>query len=262
MDQENGSYCTINDGLLNGYKGKIYGVDETGSKNDYSYTMQKVIIENGKVVSATGELQGIPVIANLNDNSNENNDEVITKIDSKTNIKVETDKGIIPDDTIIEITEISSGAVFDKIKNTLVDIENFKAFDITLKSNNTNIQPNGKVKISIPIPENFDVSRLIAYRIDDDNSKAEYQVTVANGYATLETDHFSIYVLGEREKVSGENQDKTDENVLGTNDTKLPQTGEENNMFAKWLSIVIVLGIFWLASMLLIEREKRKMAKR
>ena len=223
--------------------------------------MSKIIIEEGKVVSATGELQGLPVIANLNDNSNENNDEVITKIDSKTNIKLETDKGIIPDDTIIEITEISSGAVFDKIKNTLVDIENFKAFDITLKSNNTNIQPNGKVKISIPIPENFDTSRLIVYRIDD-NSKVEYKVTIANGYATFETDHFSTYVLGEREKVSGENQDTTDENVLGTNDTKLPQTGEENNMFAKWLSIVIVLGIFWIVSMLLIDREKKRMAKR
>ena len=224
--------------------------------------MSKIIIEEGKVVSATGELQGLPVIANLNDNSNENNDEVITKIDSKTNIKLETDKGIIPDDTIIEITEISSGAVFDKIKNTLVDIENFKAFDITLKSNNTNIQPNGKIKISIPIPENFDVSRLIAYRIDDDNSKIEYQVTVANGYATFETDHFSIYVLGERTEVSDKNQDETDENVVGTNNTKLPQTGEETNAFAKWLSIAIPLGIFWLVSMLLIDREKKKMTKK
>ena len=57
---------------------------------------------------------------------------------------------------------------------------------------------------------------------------------------------------------SGDNiKDETIEN-----DTKLPQTGEENNVFANWLSIAIPLGIFWLVSMLLIEREKKKMAKR
>ena len=142
------------------------------------------------------------------------------------------------------------------------EIEKFKAFDITLKSNNTNIQPNGKVKISIPIPENFNASKLIAYRFDNDNSKIEYQVTVANGYATFETDHFSIYVLGERTEVSDENQDETDENVVGTNNTKLPQTGEETNAFTKWLSIAISIGIFWLVSMLLIDREKKKMTKK
>lgn len=46
------------------------------------------------------------------------------------------------------------------------------------------------------------------------------------------------------------------------NDTKLPQTGEENNVFVKWLSIVILLGILWLVSMLLIDREKKKMTKK
>lgn len=145
MDQENGSYCTINDGLLNGYKGKIYGVDETGSKNDYSYTMQKVIIENGKVVSVSGELQGIPIIANLGeDNNNDNNNNA-------------TDTGS--------------------------NLEN--------------------------------------------------------------TNHSSIDELGGTSTIK--------------NDTRLPKTGEENNVFAKWLSLVVVLGIFWILSMLLIDREKKKM---
>ena len=45
-------------------------------------------------------------------------------------------------------------------------------------------------------------------------------------------------------------------------DSKLPQTGEETNVFTNWISIVILLGIFWLVSMLLIDREKKKMAKK
>lgn len=57
---------------------------------------------------------------------------------------------------------------------------------------------------------------------------------------------------------NNDNKDKTTEK----NDTKLPKTGEETNAFARWLTIVISLGIFWLCSMLLIEREKKKMTKR
>ena len=46
------------------------------------------------------------------------------------------------------------------------------------------------------------------------------------------------------------------------NNTKLPQTGEETNIFANWLSIVILLGIFWLGAMLLIDHEKKKMTEK
>ena len=45
-------------------------------------------------------------------------------------------------------------------------------------------------------------------------------------------------------------------------DNKLPQTGEETHTFVTWLSAVILLGIFWLGSMLRIDREKKKMAKK
>ena len=265
-----GDFYMLGDVLLNDYNGEIYQNPQTG-KVQSSCTMKKVVVENKKVISASGKIKNFKVLATLGDgvdtDNNQNSSEDtnipnIIKIDSNTNIKLEATSDTIPNNTTMDIIEIVSGEKFEAIKKALIGIEDFKAFDITLKSNNTNMQPNGKVKISIPIPENFDASRLIAYRIEDDNSKVEYQVTVANGYAIFETDHFSIYILGERTKVSGENQDKTDENVIVTNNVKLPQTGEETSAFVKWLSIAIPLGIFWLVSMLLIDREKKKMAKR
>ena len=223
--------------------------------------MRKVVIQNGKVVSATGELP-YEVIEDFSENNDENNKESITKTDSKTNIKLEAASGMIPDNATMNIIEISSGEDFEKIKNVLEGIKNFKAYDITLKSDDTNIQPNGKVKISIPIPANFDTSRLIVYRLDESNTITEYEVTITNGYAIFETDHFSTYILGETEELSNE----VPNNVIGTNteenDTKLPQTGEENNPIATGLLIAIIAGIFWLVSMLLIDREKKKMAKR
>lgn len=67
----------------------------------------------------------------------------------------------------------------------------------------------------------------------------------------------------EIETLSNETQNKVENSVIETttenNDTKLPQTGEETNIFVKWLSIVITLGVFWLGSMLLIEYEKKNM---
>lgn len=217
--------------------------------------MKKVVIENGKVVSISGEINDNVIKdlsgTNTEDNNEDSNNKAVTITDGKTNIKLNTTSDIVSADTKMEITEITSGATFDKIKDILVEIKNFKAFDITLKSNNTIIQPNGKVKISIPIPAGYDKSKLVIYRIADDGIKTEYEVTVDGNYATFETEHFSTYVLGETEKISNE-----------TNNTKLPQTGEENNAFAKWLFISITLGIFWLVSMLLIDSEKKKMAEK
>lgn len=250
--------------MLEGYTSKVYG-NKSDEHYKFSETVQKVVIENGKVVSATGERLGT-VIADLGNSNIEDNDKTITKIDSKTNIKLETTSDILADDIKMEITEITTGDIFDKIKNTLSEIKNFKAFDITLKANDTNIQPNGKVKISIPIPVGFDVSKLIVYRLDENNTKTEYQVTTANEYATFETDHFSTYILGEKSELSNETQDNVDENIggtfTGTNNTKLPQTGEETNAFAEWLTIAISLMIFWFVSMLLIDHEKKKMTKK
>lgn len=133
--------------MLDGYKGKVYGSDDEGTEHDDSCTMKKVVIENGKVVSATGELPMLDVIANLGEDDNNNNNNT-------------TDTG----------------------------------------SNSENTNQSS---------------------------------------------------LNELEEV----------NTI-KNDTKLPQTGEETNEFAKWLSIAIFLGIFWLVSMLLIDREKKKMTKK
>ncbi len=259
-----GKFYMLGDVLLNGYKGEIYGHTESG-KSQSSYTMRKVVVENKKVILATGKISIFHVIAVLGDSEN-TNAETIIKEDSNTNIKLEASSDIIPDNTTIEVAEITSGETFNKLKDTLVGIKDFKVFDITLKSDGANIQPNGNVKISIPIPEGFDASRLVIYRFEEDGSKTEYQVKVENGYTTFETDHFSTYVLGEIAKISNETQDKTDQNLgettTGKNNDQLPQTGEETNPFVSWLSAVTALAILWLGSMVIIDHEKKKIAKK
>ena len=116
--------------------------------------MKKVVIENGKVVSATGELPMLDVIANLGEDDNDNNE------------------------------------------------------------NNNNENNNN----------------------ENNNNDTSSNLENAN--------HSSIDELGEANTIK--------------NDTRLPKTGEENNVFAEWLSIVIVLGIVWMVSMLLIDHEKKR----
>ena len=70
-----------------------------------------------------------------------------------------------------------------------------------MESNGVEIQPNGMVKISIPIPEIFYNADLAVFRIDDDGTKTPYSVaeTAIEGvrYITFETEHFSTYVLAD-----------------------------------------------------------------
>ncbi len=123
--------------------------------------------------------------------------ETVTKTDSTTNIKLDADTSVVPSNTVLEVNTITEGTTYNTVKTVLSDVSNFKVFDITLKSNGVTIQPNGKVKISIPVPNDFDKSNLIVYRVAEDGTKTKYDVKLEGNYATFETNHFSIYVLAE-----------------------------------------------------------------
>ncbi len=142
----------------------------------------------------------------------------VTDTDTDTNIQLETNTDIVPSDTVLEIKPI------DKKNITVLEdsVNNFVAYDITLKSNGVEVQPSGKVKIKIPIPAEFDTSKLVAYRIDG-NNKIKYDVTVetidGKKYAVFETDHFSTYILAETKETSTNNKGELDETPkTGTTD--------------------------------------------
>lgn len=98
----------------------------------------------------------------------------------------------------------------------------------------------------------------------------EYKIAVKYGNEWYYSDIFTVNYDDQIPEDNTENNTNNNtENNIGNNTgnnignvTKLPQTGEETNTFVTWLSAVILLGIFWICSMLLIDREKKKMAKR
>lgn len=152
-------------------------------------------------------------------------------VDDKTNIKLEYAEGVIPDNVVLEVKEIKNNTTYNKIKESLPEVKKFELFDINLLKNGIKIQPNGKVKISIPIQTGFDKSELVVYRIGE-KSNIEYEVTVVEikgkEFAQFETDHFSYYILAERMKANNKPIDKEhqleDEPKTGTVGNKIGTT--------------------------------------
>ena len=94
------------------------------------------------------------------------------------------------------------------------------------------------VKISIPIPSDYNKDRLEVYRIADNGEKIRYEITIDGDYATFETDHFSTYVLGEKaEETTTINTETT---AKGEKD-ETPKTGATATI-AGITALVILIG--------------------
>ena len=152
----------------------------------------------------------------------------------------------------MEVKTVKEGTVFDTVKKVVTDAKNYKVFDITLESNGKKIQPNGNVKISIPIPSDMGVENLIVYRVAEDGKKTEYKVTVETvenvKYATFETNHFSTYVLAELSVKENETPTTNNNQNVNTNNDKLdesPKMGVNDMMiiFASFLAVISLASI-------------------
>ena len=174
----------------------------------------------------------------------------VEEVDEKTNVKLEANTDVIPEDTEMIVEEISTESkTFKEIREEIIrknSAKNIIIFDITLMSNSAKIQPNGKVKISMPIPSTFDSNNLVVFRIDEDKNVIEYDVTVIteNGkkYAQFETDHFSNYALVEKvAKAENGEEEATEKDVT-------PKTGIENGYLAlaAIVSLASLGGIYFL----------------
>ncbi|PWM43258.1 MAG: hypothetical protein DBX47_07015 [Clostridiales bacterium] len=154
--------------------------------------VQSVIISNSVEISVVSKLSDAP-----------------TELKHYTGIRLNADAGVLPVDTVMKIQPVEEGGNFSLVSKAMNGYEDkFIAFDITLSSGGVVIQPNGYVKIRIPVPADFGTDNLIVYRINDDGSRESYPVKIADGYAEFETNHFSLYVLAEKQTV--ENPDTHD----------------------------------------------------
>lgn len=195
------------------------------------------------------EVTEISIIKSTSDNTGSTDTKPITKEDKTTGIKIEAQVGSISVNITIYSNKVTDQALLNKVAEVLKNISSkYIVYDISLLENNTKVQPNGKIKVSIPIPSGYDTTKLVVYRVTDNGEKIEYKPTVNGSYATIETDHFSTYVLAETGTgtVKTPSQDKP--NTSTSNSNKLdetPKTGINNTVLiaSAIVSIVSLAGI-------------------
>lgn len=149
---------------------------------------------------------------------------------SNNEIKMDTTTNVIPENTKLLVEEVTSGNNYNIVSKALeTDVNKFVLYDISLESNNAKIQPNGKVKISIPVPNGFDKSNISVYRVENNGNKIEYATKIEKmeekEYAVFETDHFSNYVIAEKiTKIEQPQETQKQENLQHKLDNE-PKTG-------------------------------------
>ena len=178
--------------------------------------------------------------------------EIVTDTDTTTNIKLDATTDVVPSGTKLIVEEITSGTSYNTVVTALGDsVSKFEMYDISLMSENTVIQPSGKVKISIPVPSGYDTSKIVVYRVADNGTKTEYDTVIENGFIVFETDHFSNYVVAEQTTSSETSDNKPTEDTNTTNTTgqldNTPKTGEETNVASVISVLVSTLSALGLA---------------
>lgn len=187
-----------------------------------------ILVEDGYTVKEDGNIMGTILL------KKEVKD--IAKEDSSTGIKLDCNTQVIPSDVELIVEKIEEGKEYDVVAKSLsTKVEKFIAYDISLISKNVKVQPSGKVKISLPIPEGYDTNKILVFRVEENGDKTEYETTVENKYVTFETDHFSNYVLAQESSIEIDttiqdkpSNDKNEENEIDITDKNESDTADKN----------------------------------
>ena len=92
--------------------------------------------------------------------------------------------------------------------------DKFLGYDIKFYWDGMEIQPNGYVKISIPIPDGYDREKLVMYHVTPDGELEEVSANIVGDMLVFETNHFSLYALAEADHTSGPNTNTGDNSSL------------------------------------------------
>lgn len=131
----------------------------------------------------------------------------LSQTDAKTGVILEAPEGTFPADAKIDVNEVDKDSsnysmILENVDKSIKNIaERFKFYSIKiLDASGNKLQPaNGnKVKISLPIPDGYDLNDLEAIRVEagDDIEYNEHVEEIdGKNYLVFETDHFSDYAI-------------------------------------------------------------------
>jgi len=202
--------------------GTIYTSTRTGSSIDVAL----VTAVRVTVLRPDGSGEVIAVFDDQTTSAVERISAPILNVEKNTGIRLNSTAEVLPTDTVLIANEVIAGPLYEEASEMLADARDMIVFEIKLESNGVRTQPDGKVKISIPLPADFEQASLAVYRIDGEGEKTQFSVTQTTennvNYATFETDHFSVFVLAKLDEykypytIAYYRGSASQENLIGT----------------------------------------------
>lgn len=181
---------------------------------DYHFMVSSDILENYYILKINDEEYNFLVIK---DSSKINNNLNYSTVDTKTNVEINT-SSTLPLDTLISVAKLTSGEEYDKIVKIL-NTTNLDMFDLKLFSKSVNNYitklDDGTFEVKLPIKEELKDKNLVVYYVTQEGEIEEHEVTVKDGYAIFETNHFSTYTLAENTTIEETIENpQTSDNIL------------------------------------------------
>lgn len=82
-------------------------------------------------------------------------------------------------------------------------------YDISVVKDGAKVQPNGKVKVTVSVPDIDTSKTYTVYHVKDDGAVEKIKPTVQNGTVSFETESFSCFIIAPDEESGGEQPEKT-----------------------------------------------------
>lgn len=174
--------------FLEGTISNIYNLNirHDGKSSNFKFVLKKVPEENIKVPE-------------------------INYLEEEYKILMKTTSSDIPNNSVIKVNKVDENTDRQSNIELVLNTDKAVAYEITLQGSNGLIKEvkNGVVTIKIPLPEGFDESNAKIYYVSEDGSKKEeFDVTFETineiRYIVFNTNHFSTYVVAEKESVKAE----------------------------------------------------------
>lgn len=163
--------------------------------------------------------------------------------DETGNVQLYAQAGVLPGNAQLQVKDVTKDDTVAKAMQAVA--KNYAAYDISLLSNGTAIQPNGKVSVRIKIPAGMNKDLLDIYFVDELGKSTLLKSYLLNDEIIFETDHFSTYVVVERKQQDSGNEDIKDA-VTGeedaTDDPMKNTSAQVDTKSVQMVMISIIIG--------------------